>query len=105
MNPAHSLKRIEAPTILTPVSVSDKTVSYRQIGAVTALILIGSVGSHFSPTYAALATATMATVIGPALVLAFAFNLPVATSSIDWIFWVGRSSTVKVLPDFSRRHF
>ncbi|VDP31391.1 unnamed protein product [Heligmosomoides polygyrus] len=57
------------------------------IGAVTALILIGSVGSHFSPTYAALATATMATVTGPALVLAFAFNLPVATSSIDWIFW------------------
>ncbi|WKX90839.1 hypothetical protein Q1695_009582 [Nippostrongylus brasiliensis] len=57
------------------------------IGSVTALFLIGSVGSHFSPTYAALTTAAMASIMGPVLLLAFAFNLPMITRSIDWILW------------------
>ncbi|VDM65819.1 unnamed protein product, partial [Strongylus vulgaris] len=57
------------------------------IGSVCTLTLLASVGSHFSPTYAALTTATAATIIGPALVIIFAFNLHTITTNIDWILW------------------
>uniref|UniRef100_A0A0N4VXL8 DUF4203 domain-containing protein n=1 Tax=Haemonchus placei TaxID=6290 RepID=A0A0N4VXL8_HAEPC len=60
---------------------------FLQIGSVCALFLVGSVGSHFSPTYAALVTSTMAAIIGPTLLLIFAFNLHSITTNVDWIFW------------------
>ncbi|KHJ94548.1 hypothetical protein OESDEN_05518 [Oesophagostomum dentatum] len=59
----------------------------KPIGSVCTLVLLGSVGSHFSPTYAALTTATAASIISPALVLIFAFNLHVVTTNVDWILW------------------
>ncbi|KAK6730056.1 hypothetical protein RB195_006860 [Necator americanus] len=60
---------------------------FQAIGSICALFLVGSVGSHFSATYAVLTTATMASIISPALVLIFAFNLHTVTTNIDWIFW------------------
>ncbi|EPB78883.1 hypothetical protein ANCCEY_02060 [Ancylostoma ceylanicum] len=45
------------------------------IGSICTLFLIGSVGSHFSATYAVLTSATMASIACPALLLIFAFNL------------------------------
>ncbi|VDO05381.1 unnamed protein product [Haemonchus placei] len=62
---------------------------FQSIGSVCALLLIGSVGSHFSPTYAALVTSTMAAILGTTLLLIFAFNLHSVTKNVDWIFWVG----------------
>uniref|UniRef100_A0A1I7XHB0 Integral membrane protein n=1 Tax=Heterorhabditis bacteriophora TaxID=37862 RepID=A0A1I7XHB0_HETBA len=64
------------------------------IGALASLFLIASVGSQFSPTYAALATATIASIVSPVLVLAFAFNLHTATLSIDWILWASLQFTI-----------
>ncbi|KAL6731423.1 hypothetical protein Aduo_002292 [Ancylostoma duodenale] len=60
---------------------------FQTIGSICTLFLIGSVGSHFSATYAVLTSATMASIACPALLLIFAFNLHVITTNVDWIFW------------------
>ncbi|CAJ0594700.1 unnamed protein product [Cylicocyclus nassatus] len=82
--PSHDKPRFESWNLVTPTAALR---IFQALFSVCTLALLMSVGSHFSPTYAALATATAASVISPALVLIFAFNLHSITTNIDWILW------------------
>ncbi|CAD6184102.1 unnamed protein product [Caenorhabditis auriculariae] len=60
---------------------------FETIGSLFSLGLIGAVGSHFSPTYAALVSCTAGTIISSVFVVIFAFNLHNSTPGIQWILW------------------
>ncbi|CAL2030503.1 unnamed protein product [Caenorhabditis brenneri] len=59
---------------------------FQVLGSLVTLFLIGSVGSQFAPTYAALLTCVFAIIGAAVFVLCDAFNLK-DTEPDEWVFW------------------
>uniref|UniRef100_A0A1I7T8E1 MARVEL domain-containing protein n=1 Tax=Caenorhabditis tropicalis TaxID=1561998 RepID=A0A1I7T8E1_9PELO len=59
---------------------------FQILGSIVSLILIGSVGSQFPPTYAALLTCVFSCIGAAVFVLCDAFNLK-DTEPDEWVFW------------------
>uniref|UniRef100_A0A8R1ICE4 Uncharacterized protein n=1 Tax=Caenorhabditis japonica TaxID=281687 RepID=A0A8R1ICE4_CAEJA len=56
------------------------------LGSLILLVLIGSVGSQFAPTYAALLICVFATIGSTVFVICDAFNFN-ETEPDEWVFW------------------
>ncbi|CAI2312179.1 unnamed protein product [Caenorhabditis sp. 36 PRJEB53466] len=66
--------------------ISSALQIFQIIGSLVSMVLIGSVGSQFPPTYAALLTCVFATIGSAVFLICDAFNIN-ETEPDEWIFW------------------